>query len=159
GAFDYLVKPFDLDQAATVVRRALQKRTSSGRQAETTATKGTEALIGASPAMQALFKSIALVAPTDVPVLVTGESGTGTELIARATHEQSGGRAGPFVPIYLTTLSPDLIERELFGHLKGSFTGALQDRKGLLELATGGTVLLDEIGDIPPNLQVKLLRA
>jgi two-component system nitrogen regulation response regulator GlnG len=159
GAFDYLVKPFDLDRAATVVRRALEKRTASGCHAAATAAEGADALIGASPAMQALFKSIALVAPTDVPVLVTGESGTGKELVARAIHRHSGRRAGPFVPVCMAALSPSLIERELFGHLKGSFTGAVHDRKGLLELATGGTVLLDEIGDVPPSLQVKLLRA
>ena len=120
---------------------------------------GSETLIGTSSAMQDLFKSIALVAPTDVPVLITGESGTGKELVARAIHRHSGRRGGPFLPICLAALSPGLVEAELFGHLKGSFTGAAQDRKGLLELANGGTVLLDEVGDIPPGLQVKLLRA
>jgi two-component system nitrogen regulation response regulator GlnG len=159
GAFEYLVKPFDLDRAAAVVRRALEKRTALGRTPGPKEVGEEETLIGASPAMQALFKSIALVAPTDVPVLVTGESGTGKELVARAIHRHSGRRAGPFVPVCLAALSPSLVERELFGHLKGSFTGATQDRKGLLELATGGTVLLDEIGDVPPGLQVKLLRA
>ena len=109
--------------------------------------------------MQDLFKSIALVAPAGVPVLITGESGTGKELVARAIHRHSGRRDGPFLPICLAALSPSLVERELFGHIKGSFTGAVQDRKGLLELANGGTVLLDEIGDIAPSLQVKLLRA
>ena len=109
--------------------------------------------------MQELFKKIALVAPTDVPVLITGESGTGKELVARAIHRHSGRRDGPFLPVCLAALSPGLVERELFGHLAGSFTGASQDRKGLLELANGGTVLLDEVGDIPPALQVKLLRA
>ena len=159
GAFDYLVKPFDLDQAATVVKRALEKQRVQGRPAGATAAEGAEALIGTSPAMQDLFKNIALVAPTDVPVLITGESGTGKELVARAIHRHSSRGAGPFLPICLAALSPGLVERELFGHLKGSFTGAIQDRKGLLELASGGTVLLDEIGDVPPSLQVKLLRA
>ena len=109
--------------------------------------------------MQDLFKQIALVAPTDVPVLITGESGTGKELVARAIHRHSTRRDRTFLPVCLAALSSGLIERELFGHLRGSFTGAVQDRKGLLELADGGTVLLDEIGDVPPAVQVKLLRA
>ncbi len=158
GAFDYLVKPFDLDQATTVVKRALEKPKSRERMPGPPESE-TETLIGRSAAMQDLFKSIALVAPTDVPVLITGESGTGKELVARAIHRHSGRRAGPFLPVCLAALSPSLIERELFGHLKGSFTGAGQDRKGLLELAGGGTVLLDEIGDVSPAVQVKLLRA
>jgi DNA-binding NtrC family response regulator len=158
GAFDYLVKPFDLDQATSVVTRALEKK-QAHEPASGVPPRETEALIGSSPAMQELFKSIALVAPTDVPVLITGESGTGKELVARAIHRHSGRRNGPFLPICLAALNPGLVERELFGHIKGSFTGAVQDRAGLLELASGGTVLLDEIGDVSPSLQVKLLRA
>jgi DNA-binding NtrC family response regulator len=159
GAFDYLVKPFDLDQATSVVTRALESRgaDSPAAGAVTTALEP-EALIGRSPAMQDLFKRIALVAAAEVPVLITGESGTGKELVARAIHRHSPRRPGPFVPVNLAALSPTLVERELFGHLKGSFTGANQDRPGLLELASGGTLLLDELGDIPPDLQVKLLR-
>ncbi len=166
GAFDYLVKPFDLDQAATVISRALHAR-HGGPEAEQKSSKtGPElkssdqsVLIGHSPAMQELFKQIALVAPTDVPVLITGESGTGKELVARAIHRHSARRARTFLPVCLAALSSGLIERELFGHLRGSFTGAVQDRTGLLELAGGGTVLLDEIGDVLPAVQVKLLRA
>jgi two-component system nitrogen regulation response regulator GlnG len=160
GAFDYLVKPFDLDQAAAVLKRALDTGKPKSRVPGSPegAAEG-ETLIGASPVMQELFKSIALVAPTDVPVLITGESGTGKELVARAIHRHSSRRNGPFLPVCLAALSPSLIERELFGHLRGSFTGAVQDRKGLLELAHGGTVLLDEVGDISPAIQVKLLRA
>ncbi len=159
GAFEYLVKPFDLDQATSVVKRALEKKHADHDQHPAPARTDSEALIGSSPAMQELFKNIALVAPAGVPVLITGESGTGKELVARAIHRHSGRRDGPFLPICLAALSPSLVERELFGHVKGSFTGAVQDRKGLLELANGGTVLLDEIGDIALSLQVKLLRA
>ncbi|WP_406694101.1 sigma-54 dependent transcriptional regulator [Singulisphaera sp. Ch08] len=160
GAYDYLVKPFDLDQAGAVIKRALEKGTpSKTRRPDPEPQHGPETLIGTSPAMQELFKSIALVAPTEVPVLITGESGTGKELVARAIHRHSSRHAGPFLPVCLAALSPNLVERELFGHVRGSFTGAVQDQKGLLELAQGGTVLLDEVGDIPTLLQVKLLRA
>ncbi|MDG3005768.1 sigma-54-dependent transcriptional regulator [Paludisphaera mucosa] len=161
GAFDYLVKPFDLDQAGAVVQRALE---SGAGVREEPRPRGTGAgphmrLVGSSPPMQALFKQIALVAATDVPVLITGESGTGKELVARAIHENSPRRPRTFLPVCLAALSPGLVEGELFGHMRGSFTGASQDRKGLLELAAGGTVLLDEIGDVPLGMQVKLLRA
>ena len=166
GAFDYLVKPFDLDQAATVVARALAAGRGQREAKPRISTGDAEpkgiaesVLIGHSPPMQELFKQIALVAPTDVPVLITGESGTGKELVARAIHRHSARRDRTFLPVCLAALSSGLIERELFGHLRGSFTGAVQDRKGLLELADGGTVLLDEIGDVPPAVQVKLLRA
>jgi two-component system nitrogen regulation response regulator GlnG len=159
GAFDYLVKPFDLDVATSVVTRALEKqKNGDASRGAASATTDSETLLGASSAMQDLFKRIALVAPTNVPVLVTGESGTGKELVARAIHRHSRRRDGPFLPICLAALSPSLVEPELFGHLRGSFTGAVQDRKGLLELAKGGTVLLDEVGEIPPAIQVKLLR-
>ncbi len=159
GAFDYLVKPFDLDQASSILSRALEKArpTEPGEVSKGTDLAGS--LLGSSPAMQDLFKKIALVAPADVPVLITGESGTGKELVARAIHRHSRRNRGPFLPVCLAALNPSLVERELFGHLRGSFTGAGEDRKGLLELASGGTVLLDEIGDVPLALQVKLLRA
>jgi DNA-binding NtrC family response regulator len=158
GAFDYLIKPFDLDQATTVIKRALQERRASDLPAARRA-PDSEALVGSSHAMQEIFKSIALVAPSEVPVLITGESGTGKELVARAIHRHSARKDGPFLPISVAALNPSLVERELFGHVKGAFTGAVSDSKGLLELASGGTVLLDEIGDVTLGLQVKLLRA
>jgi DNA-binding NtrC family response regulator len=161
GAFEYLVKPFDLEQAVKVVRRALEFGKRPGRLPTPTNPPGgfDDVLVGTSSAMQALFQRIALVAAADVPVLITGESGTGKELVARALHRYGTRRDGPFVPTCLPALSPSLIEAELFGHARGAFTGATMDRKGVLELAHGGTVLLDEIGDAPASLQVKLLRA
>ncbi|WP_165229336.1 sigma-54-dependent transcriptional regulator [Aquisphaera insulae] len=159
GAFDYLVKPFDLDQATALVTRALTSSPAPASSPSDSDDAGPDTLIGNSPAMQELFKQIALVAPTDVPVLITGESGTGKELIARAIHRHGRRRSGPFLPVCLAALNPGLVEGELFGHVRGSFTGATHDRRGLLELAGGGTVLLDEVGDIPLDLQVKLLRA
>jgi two-component system nitrogen regulation response regulator GlnG len=161
GAFDYLAKPFDLTQAVDTVTRALLGRAHL-RQPETgpngVTLPGTEELVGHSPAMQAIFKRIALVAPRDACVLITGESGTGKELVARAVHRYSPRRDGPFLPVHVAALNPNLVESELFGHVKGSFTGATQARPGLLALADGGTVFLDELADIPLSVQVKLLR-
>jgi two-component system nitrogen regulation response regulator GlnG len=165
GAYDYLAKPFDLEQAAEVLRRALRRPKVSDRDwperdrydADEPSVRGM--LIGTSLAMQAVFKQIALVAASDVPVLITGESGTGKELVAQAIHAHGRRKAAPFVPICLAALSTGVLESELFGHVRGAFTGADRDRQGLLELADGGTVLLDEIGDVPLPVQVKLLRA
>jgi two-component system nitrogen regulation response regulator GlnG len=109
--------------------------------------------------MQQVFKQIALVAASEASVLITGESGTGKELVARAIHRHSARRDGPFLPVSIPALNPGLIESELFGHVRGAFTGATDDRRGLLELAGEGTVLLDEIADVPLGVQVKLLRA
>src|SRR5205823_6073959 len=119
---------------------------------------GTEEIIGKSLVMQAVFKRIALVAPHDACVLITGESGTGKELVARALHRSSSRRDRPFLPVHIAALNPNLVESELFGHVKGAFTGAAQARPGLLALADGGTIFLDELADIPPSVQVKLLR-
>jgi two-component system nitrogen regulation response regulator GlnG len=156
GAFDYLTKPFDVDQALSVMRRALAQRTAPAAPA---LPLEREELIGTSPAMQEVFKRIALVAPTKASVLITGESGTGKELVARALHRHSACASGPLVPINLAALNPSLIESELFGHARGAFTGADQARDGLLALADGGTAFFDEAGDIPLAVQVKLLRS
>lgn len=155
GAFDYLVKPFELSQFAEVVERALAPRDRFSLPPGT----GVEGqLVGRSPSMQAVFRQIALVAPTDFPVLITGETGTGKELAARALHEHSRRAAGPFIPVCPATLSPTIIESELFGHVRGAFTGAAENRTGLFELADNGTIFLDEIAETPMAVQVKLLR-
>jgi two-component system nitrogen regulation response regulator GlnG len=161
GAFDYVTKPFELEQVVDVVRRAAK---AAKNRTTTTPAKPTDApvatkLLGRSEPMQAMFKQIALAAPTDAAVLLVGESGTGKEVAARALHEHSARSGGPFVPIHLAALNPTLVESELFGHVRGAFTGADFERTGLLESADGGTVFFDEAADIPPGLQVKLLRA
>jgi two-component system nitrogen regulation response regulator GlnG len=162
GAFDYLAKPFDLDQALETLNRALQRRALQAQAAPAPAdgapASAPEEIVGRSPAMQTVFKRIALVAPRDSCVLITGESGTGKELVARAVHRYSARRDRPFLPVHVAALNPSLVESELFGHVKGAFTGAAQARPGLLSLAEGGTVFFDELADIPLSVQVKLLR-
>jgi len=159
GAFDYLFKPFDLDQAMKVIDRARALGNASPAPVPAATAGDTSQLAGSSPALQQVFKKIAQVAGADTSVLITGESGTGKELVAQAIHRYSPRREALFLPVCIPALNPGLIESELFGHTRGAFTGAAENRQGLLELAQGGTVLLDEIGDIPPGLQVKLLRA
>lgn len=206
GAVDYLTKPFRLEAAADVCRRAL--RWNRGAPGATSATAGAasataeagadsqaesgagtiaasgqtsprlwlaesaarvrdgnardggaaETLVGVSPAMQKVFRQIALVAASDLAVLISGETGTGKELVAAAIHRHSHRRDKPYVPVAVVSLSPALLESELFGHVRGAFTGANEDRKGYFEAADGGTLLLDEIGDLPLAAQVKLLR-
>jgi DNA-binding NtrC family response regulator len=156
GAFEYLVKPFELAAFLAVVERALKTTVFDGMNGAI-ASDGND-IVGRSPAIQAVFKQIALVAPTDFPVLITGETGTGKELVAEAIHRHSQRSTGPFVRVSLASLSPSVIESELFGHVKGAFTGATDDRPGLFELAENGTIMLDEIGDTPLPVQIKLLR-
>ena len=157
GAFEYLVKPFDLDQVEQVLGRALARET--GPEPETSSAEHVEGLVGRSLGMQEAFKRIALAAASEANVLLSGESGTGKELAARAIHRFSARGQGPFVAVNVAALSPSLAESELFGHVRGAFTGAEQDREGLLAQADGGTLFLDEVADIPLTTQVKLLRA
>jgi two-component system nitrogen regulation response regulator GlnG len=159
GAFDYLTKPFDLSQALAAVRRALSRPAPAGEPAAPPPRLASDdEIVGRSAAMQTVFKRVALVAPRDACVLITGESGTGKELVARAIHRYSARRDRPFLPVHIASLNPNLVEGELFGHTRGAFTGATQARVGLLALADGGTVFLDELADVPLPVQVKLLR-
>lgn len=157
GAFEYLTKPFSLDQATAVVERALA---ANGSPTETASRvfDAESPLLGSSPEMQRVFKEIALAAASDLPVLIGGETGTGKELVARAIHRHGRQRRGAFVPVFLGALNEAVIESELFGHVRGAFTGATDDRTGLIAQAAGGTLFLDEIGDAPAAVQVKLLR-
>jgi len=159
GAADYLSKPLNLEDVTSLVGRIMSQDGAESRDTPRRAAAPDGSLVGQSSAMQKVFKKIALAAATDVPVLVTGESGTGKELIARAIHQHGNRRAQPFVPVCLPALNPGLIEAELFGHERGTFTGADAHRMGLLEAAAGGSVFLDEIGETPLELQVKLLRS
>jgi two-component system nitrogen regulation response regulator GlnG len=158
GAFEYLTKPFALEQASETIGRALAQVQLTPPRRPPPPDSFPDELLGTSPAVQQVFKRIALAAPTEVPVLITGESGTGKELVARAVHRHSLKASAPLLSVNLAALSPTLIESELFGHVRGAFTGADNARRGLLELADGATVFFDEIGDVPLSVQVKLLR-
>lgn len=158
GAFEYIPKPFELDHVTRVIRRALAERPLT---ASTTAHAKTEAdgeIVGNSAPMQQLFRQIALAAQHDAPVLITGESGTGKELVAHAIHQHGARRAKAIVPVHLASVSESLLERELFGHTAGAFTGAETAQDGLLHRANQGSLFLDEIGEASPAVQVKLLR-
>ena len=157
GAADYLAKPFDLDQAVATVRRALADGASTEAPSAAASTP-THALLGASAAMREVFRLIGRVAASDLNVLVTGETGTGKELVARALHEESARRDRPFVALNTAAIPSELLESELFGHEAGAFTGAQRRVAGRFEQAEGGTLFLDEIGDMPLALQTRLLR-
>ena len=164
GAWDLISKPFKVREVIAAVERALEQGNSSNGEnppiAQTANVDPQRAgLVGRSPAMLELYKQIARVAPARSTVLITGESGTGKELIARSLHEHSARPGGPFVPVNCGALTDTLLESELFGYVRGAFTGATTDRRGLWEEAGGGTLFLDEIGDTSPAMQVKLLRA
>jgi two-component system nitrogen regulation response regulator GlnG len=157
GAVEYLIKPFGLDEMERVLARAVETRQrTSDPQREPIALDG---FVGSTGAMQEVFKRIALAAASDATVLLCGESGTGKELAARAIHKYGPRSRGPFVAVNIASLNPALTESELFGHLRGAFTDAAENRTGLLVQADGGTLFLDEVADIPIAAQVKLLRA
>ena len=162
GAFDYLPKPFTPDEVAVVVKKALEARSMMLEnlylRGEIQAKYRFENIIGTSKKMQEIYRLIAKVAPTNSTVLITGESGTGKELVARAIHYNSQRKDRQFVPVDCAVLSENLLESELFGHIKGSFTGAIVTKPGLFEVADGGSLFLDEIGNISLAMQSKLLR-
>src|SRR5213083_2795186 len=163
GAWDFISKPFKVEEVVAVARRALEqaeRSTAEDRKAEQLSAPYEQGgLVGRAPEMIQLYKEIARVAPTRSTVLITGESGTGKELVARSIHQHSTRSARPFVAINCGALTETLLEAELFGHVRGAFTGATSDRKGLWEEANEGTLFLDEIGETSPAMQVKLLRA
>jgi DNA-binding NtrC family response regulator len=163
GAYDYLSKPFRMEEIRLVVRRALEQRRLAEEnrrfRQELRERYRIENVVGLSPRMVEVYRLAARAAATDATVLIQGESGTGKELIARAIHYGSGRAEGPFVPVDCTALPEALFESEVFGHERGAFTGAVATRRGLLEVAHGGTVFLDEVGDLSPAVQAKLLRA
>jgi DNA-binding NtrC family response regulator len=155
-----MVKPIDLDGAAKLVSLALEsRRAERGHEPAPAAARPAEAtLVGQSAAIQEVYKRIGRVADSASSVLILGQTGTGKELVARAIHQLSRGRAGPFVAVNCAALPEHLVESELFGHVRGAFTGAVADRPGRFEAADGGTLFFDEIGELPPPAQVKLLR-
>ena len=161
GAYDFLCKPVDMDELKLVLKRCvyvaeLEREYRAMQQRERPDTF--EDMLGTSDQMQSVFAFVRKAATTAAPVLILGENGTGKEMVARALHRRSSQRGGPFVPINCNAIPESLLESELFGHEKGSFTGAHASRKGLIETAAGGTIFLDEIGELPGTLQVKLLR-
>jgi two-component system response regulator PilR (NtrC family) len=154
GAFDYITKPFDVDEIKKVIRAANTRKTTQA----TVPDDNFPEIIGSSPEMVRIFDLIKRIAPTPASVLIYGESGTGKELVAQAIHDHSNVAANPFVPITCSAIPESLLESELFGHVKGSFTGAIADKAGLFQQADSGTAFLDEIGELTPLIQTKLLR-
>jgi two-component system response regulator PilR (NtrC family) len=158
GAFDYITKPFKVDEITKIIKSAIAA-TVAGKNGEISPLIDSfEGIIGNSPEMLKIYNLISRIAPTPASILIYGESGTGKELVAQAIHNLSKVRHAPFVPITCSAIPESLLESELFGHVKGAFTGAVSNKMGLFELADGGSVFLDEIGELTPLIQTKLLR-
>ena len=158
GAFEYLPKPFDVDDAVSLVKRANQHAQEQQNQQQPANRHHTPEIIGEAPAMQEVFRAIGRLSHSNITVLINGESGTGKELVAHALHRHSPRSASPFIALNMAAIPKDLMESELFGHEKGAFTGAANQRRGRFEQADGGTLFLDEIGDMPADTQTRLLR-
>ncbi len=156
GAFEYLPKPFDVDRAVELIRRALDESLRESRAEEST--DAVPEILGQAPSMQEVFRAIGRLSQSNVTVLLTGESGSGKEVVARALHKHSQRAQAPFIALNMAAIPRDLLESELFGHERGAFTGAQALRRGRFEQAEGGTLFLDEIGDMPAELQTRLLR-
>lgn len=158
GAFEYLPKPFDIEEAVAMTRRALDHTGGQESEATPETEEYNQEIIGEAPAMQEVFRAIARLSQSNISVLINGESGTGKELVAHALHKHSPRKDRPFIPLNVAAIPKELIESELFGHEKGAFTGATSQRTGRFEQANGGTLFLDEIGDMPAETQTRLLR-
>jgi len=158
GAFEYLPKPFDVDDAVALINRALEVRAQQPAKNVDTMIEAAPEIVGKAPAMQEVFRAIGRLANSNATVLINGESGTGKELVALALHRHSPRADKPFVALNMAAIPRDLLESELFGHERGAFTGAQNRRAGRFEQANGGTLMLDEIGDMPAELQTRLLR-
>src|SRR5262245_20119134 len=162
GAFDYITKPFKNDAVMLAVQKAIKQRAllreNKNLKSQLKGIYGFENIVGHSEQMRKVFDLVSQVAPSRSTILITGESGTGKELIAKAIHYHSTRSGKPFVVVNSGILPPDLLESNLFGHMKGSFTGAISSKKGLFEIADGGSIFFDEIGNINPDTQSKLLR-
>jgi len=159
GAFDYLSKPFDVDAIMRIARRALEQKRLVEENRSLRQQVNRSTLVGRSPALLEVYKQVARAASSHVPVLITGETGTGKEQVARSLHQRSNRAHAAFLPVDCGAIAESLMESELFGHAKGAFTGATGARRGVFEEASGGTLFLDEVGDIGPKIQAQLLRA
>jgi len=158
GAFDYITKPFKVDEIIKIVKSAIASASTATTDEITSETESFEGIIGNSQEMLKIYNLISRIAPTPASILIYGDSGTGKELVAKAIHNLSKVQDKPFVPITCSAIPESLLESELFGHVKGAFTGAISNKIGLFELADGGSVFLDEIGELTPFIQTKLLR-